>query len=279
MEGNFRSGDPPRSAAVGCAEELNRSSSDASALTAENCKDILHPSSDARLDDSTTWTDEKHSLYLEYLEVSFVKHLHQSMGLLAPYSEQNKRDKDISQMRTIDAHNTFEQCGCQAKVNCKGSDPVSHASANSHAPLKRPGAYRIKRMGMHCSSVSADLPELLTVCGTEICRKGIISHGSETCSHHFSAGSWFHVDSYGLMREGTDQNFVDEDDKYKSNPMSRAKRLKTALTDSSSHDQVTSQVYHLFYVQKATRSHIDSSIILPDCAFRKPSYNRSMNNS
>ncbi|KAK4405215.1 putative fucosyltransferase-like protein [Sesamum angolense] len=239
MEGNFRSEAPPRSADVGCAEELNRSSSDASALTAENCKDILHPSSDARLDDSKTWTDEKHSLYLEYLEVSFVKHLHQSMGLLAPYSEQNKRDKDISQMRTIGVHNTLEQYGCQEKVNCKGRDPVSHASVDSRAPLNRPGAYRFKRMGMHCPSVSADLPELFTVCGTEICRKGIISHGSETCSHHFSADSQFHGDSYGLMREGSDQNFVDEDNQYKSNPMSRAKRLKTALTDSSSHDQVS----------------------------------------
>ncbi|KAL0387021.1 UNVERIFIED_CONTAM: putative fucosyltransferase-like protein [Sesamum radiatum] len=161
------------------------------------------------------------------------------MGLLAPYSEQNKRDKDISQMRMIGVHNTFEQYGCQEKVNCKGRDPVSHASVDSHAPLNRLGAYRFNRMGMHCPSVSADLPELLTVCGTEICRKGIISHGSETCSHHFSADSQFHGDSYGLMREGSDQNFVDEDNQYKSNPMSRAKRLKTALTDSSSHDQVS----------------------------------------
>ncbi|KAL0412546.1 UNVERIFIED_CONTAM: hypothetical protein Sradi_1456300 [Sesamum radiatum] len=165
MEGNFMSAAPPRPVDVGCAEELNRSSSDVSALTAENCKDILHPSSDARLDDSATWTDEKHSLYLEYLEVSFVKHLHQSMGLLAPHSEQNKRGKDISQLRTVNVHNTFEQSpvlhyGCQEKVNCKGGDPVSHASADSHAPLKRPGAYRFKRMGMHCPSVSADMPEL-----------------------------------------------------------------------------------------------------------------------
>ncbi|KAK4424195.1 hypothetical protein Salat_1612900 [Sesamum alatum] len=245
MEGNCRSEATPRSADAGCAEEMNRSSSDASALTAENCKDILHPSLDARLDDSTTWTDEKHSLYLEHLEVSFVKHLHQSMGLLAPYSEQNKRDKDISQLRTIDVCNTFEQFpvlqyGCQEKINCKGGDPRSQASADSHAPLKRPGAYRFKRMGMLCPPISTDIPELLTVCGTEIRRKGIISHshGSETCSHHFSAGSRFHGDSYGLMREGTGQNFVDEDNQYKSNPKSGAKRLKTALTDSCSHDQI-----------------------------------------
>lgn len=55
------------------------------------------------------WTDEKHSLYLEHLEVSFVKQLHQSVGFLAKCSDQNKGDKNITQTCPINVHNTSEQ--------------------------------------------------------------------------------------------------------------------------------------------------------------------------
>lgn len=44
MEGNCVSGSPPPAVDICCANELNRSSSDASALTAEICEDILHHS-------------------------------------------------------------------------------------------------------------------------------------------------------------------------------------------------------------------------------------------
>lgn len=44
MEGNCVSGSPPASVDICCANELNRSGSDASTLTAEICEDILHHS-------------------------------------------------------------------------------------------------------------------------------------------------------------------------------------------------------------------------------------------
>ncbi|KAI3448109.1 hypothetical protein Pfo_004774 [Paulownia fortunei] len=182
-------------------------------------------------DDCTTWTDEKHGLYLEHLEVSFVKQLHQSMGLLAQCSEQNKRDKNISQLRPINVHIASEQYGCWEKINFKRGDPLSHVSPDSHNPLKSPWVYRLKRTGMHCPPPSADMPDFLTLCGTQNPRKVITSHGLETCPQQISASSQYHGDFNDLMREGTGQNFVDEDNQNKSNTKSRVKRLKTALAD------------------------------------------------
>ncbi|EPS68029.1 hypothetical protein M569_06747, partial [Genlisea aurea] len=53
-------------------------------------------------DDSAAWTDEKHSMYLEHLEVSFVKQLHKSIG------SRSQRDKHVSQMPT-NYHGVTEQ--------------------------------------------------------------------------------------------------------------------------------------------------------------------------
>ncbi|KAK6120971.1 hypothetical protein DH2020_045281 [Rehmannia glutinosa] len=102
MEGHCRpeTHPPPSSAEIGFAKELSRWNSDASTLTAENCENVMHRSGNVKPNDRTTWTDEKHSLYLEHLEVSFVKQLHQSMGLLAQCSDLNKReDKNVCQLR------------------------------------------------------------------------------------------------------------------------------------------------------------------------------------
>lgn len=55
------------------------------------------------------WTDEKHSLFLENLEVLFVKQLHQSISLLAQSSDQDEGDRSIMQIRQINARDTSEQ--------------------------------------------------------------------------------------------------------------------------------------------------------------------------
>lgn len=60
-------------------------------------------------DEKKTWTEEKHSLYLEHLEASFVKRMHQSMRLFAQCSEQNKRGENISQVRPTSVRNASEK--------------------------------------------------------------------------------------------------------------------------------------------------------------------------
>ncbi|KAE9452597.1 hypothetical protein C3L33_15501, partial [Rhododendron williamsianum] len=42
--------------------------------------------------ESTTWTNVKHNSYLASLEASFVKELHQSLGLLSSHSEYSDQD-------------------------------------------------------------------------------------------------------------------------------------------------------------------------------------------
>lgn len=58
---------------------------------------------------NTKWTDEKHSLYLEHLEASFVKQLHQAIGFLPQCSNQNKRINDSAATLPITVYNTSEK--------------------------------------------------------------------------------------------------------------------------------------------------------------------------
>ncbi|PIN06053.1 hypothetical protein CDL12_21394 [Handroanthus impetiginosus] len=225
MEENWRSENLPPLADVGCGNQLNRSNSDASTLTAENCEDVVHFSADSKPDDSAMWTDEKHSLYLELLEVSFVKQLHESMGLFAQHTKQNKRDKNISENWPIDVNYTTEQQtvvqrGCWPKINCEKRDFHSSVSADSHNTREVPWVYHSERLGVHYPPASADMSEIFMLSGAE-------NHG----------------------KEGTGQNFVDEEIENQSSTMSRAKRLKTSLADRSSQDQMSPETY-----QQATGS-------------------------
>ncbi|KAL9141497.1 hypothetical protein ABFS82_14G108500 [Erythranthe guttata] len=204
MEGDFRSEAPP-SVDVGCSVELNRSKSGASALTAENREDLHRPANGDQ-----TWTEEKHCLYLENLEASFVKQLHQSMRLRSQRSDRNKRDGNISQVRPTNVHNASEKLsvvrsGCGEKINCKRGYPPSR--------------------------VSADSPEVCTLPSTENHGKVVESCVLKTCSQKISASSQYGGDLYNSTREGTGQNFVDEDSQSKFVTETQVKRLKRALVD------------------------------------------------
>ncbi|KAI3445980.1 hypothetical protein Pfo_002645 [Paulownia fortunei] len=275
MEGNCRRESPhppwlPSAANIGCNQELTRSNSDASSLTAENCKDTFRRSANVTPDDRTRWTDEKHNLYLHHLEVSFVKQLHQSKCLLAQCSEQNQGGINMSQKRLINVENASEQFnvlrnGCWQKINCVGGEPLSSStSADSCASLKSKSRYKFKRMGMHCHPPSAEMPGFLKLCSTVESGKGTITHGLATCSLECSSNNPFPGDLFDLKREGTGQNFLDEDNQSTSNFESQAKRLKTALADSSRQDQVISRLDFLlailFIVQETIRSLLDPGI-------------------
>ncbi|KAG6432948.1 hypothetical protein SASPL_104543 [Salvia splendens] len=125
------------------------------------------------MDDSTMWTDQKHSLFLQHLELSFVKQLHQSISLL---------DQDLA----------GRLHGCW-KIKCNRGHPLSHVSVDSIGHSKRP-------------TVSAHAPEPWKVV-------------KPNCDLHDS------------QREGTGQNFVDENNQSNSDTEYRVKRTKTMLAD------------------------------------------------
>ncbi|CAI9769124.1 unnamed protein product [Fraxinus pennsylvanica] len=230
MEENFR---PVASPAITefLANELIRLNSGTSSLMAENSEDCLHQSPD----NPTTWTNTKHNLYLDHLEVSFVKQLQQSMSLIASSSEQNKSEKHLSQKRHADVHIssdqlTVNQDGCWQNINYKRSRPLLHTSAGTRSrdALKKP---RVNWFGCMCNHCPADLQECLGLRCTEkhTAVEGIKSQGLKTCSHHLLASD--------IYTECSGQNFVNEDGENNSSNVSPDKMLKTDLADDSTHDQ------------------------------------------
>ncbi|KAK6136907.1 hypothetical protein DH2020_029352 [Rehmannia glutinosa] len=230
MEGNCRPKTPsppllPSAANIGCSHELTPSSWDASSLTAENCKDVLRCSANVALDDRTAWTNEKHNSYLHHLEASFVKQLHQSKCLLAQCSDQNQRDINIFQKQLTNVKNASEQFnvlrnGYWQKINCSRGELLCGST----------------------SSDSSEIPDFRELCTTVKHRKRTISHGLATCSRECSSNDPYLGNLFDLQREGTGQNFLDEDNQNTSNFESQAKRLKTTLAETSLQDQVISRV-------------------------------------
>ncbi|XP_031130014.1 cold-regulated protein 28 isoform X2 [Ipomoea triloba] len=92
MEGRRRTAAaPPAQNPASSASFTTHSSYDASSLTVENSEQVLYPS-----DDCTRWTNEKHNLFLNLLEASFVKKMHKSMTLHSQYQEQNMVNRSYS---------------------------------------------------------------------------------------------------------------------------------------------------------------------------------------
>nr|GMD07156.1 40S ribosomal protein [Ipomoea batatas]GMD08730.1 40S ribosomal protein [Ipomoea batatas] len=92
MEGRRRTASPPPAQnPASPASFTTHSSYDASSLTVENSEQVLYPS-----DDCTRWTNEKHNLFLNLLEASFVKKMHKSMTLHSQYQEQNMVNRSYS---------------------------------------------------------------------------------------------------------------------------------------------------------------------------------------
>ncbi|KAK6159337.1 hypothetical protein DH2020_006651 [Rehmannia glutinosa] len=271
MEGNCRpetTSPPllPSAANIGCSHELTPSSWDASSLTAENCKDILRRSENVAqlghaeilgvrvfsvvlsvgggMDDRTAWTDEKHNSYLHHLEASFVKQLHQSKCLLAQCSDQNQRDINIFQKRLSNVKNASEQFnvlrnGRWQKINCSRGEPLcGSTSTDSCASLKSKWIYNFKRINKQCHPPSAEIPDFPELCISVKHGKRTISHGLATCSRECSSNDPYLGNLFDLQREGTGQNFLDEDNQNTSKFESQAKRLKTTLAESSLQDQI-----------------------------------------
>ncbi|XP_022988936.1 uncharacterized protein LOC111486142 isoform X1 [Cucurbita maxima] len=151
----------------------------------------------------THWTDEKHRSYLGSLEASFVQELHQYRRLQALSSKQ--------------------------KMRCRPSMP--HISSSE------------VRQYIHSKSgrkqCTLETPDLIEESGSFSDRR----HLRNTKNSYRFARSSQQIppccrESYTIITEVSDQNFVDNHPGEVSGGMPTAKRLKKASSDSSANDQV-----------------------------------------
>ncbi|KAL3538873.1 hypothetical protein ACH5RR_002239 [Cinchona calisaya] len=227
-----------------CSYELARSNSDvASSLTAEISGDILHPSANATPDTCMAWTDEKHNKYLDSLEASFVQQLQQPRSFLAWRTEQNRSDKDISKkQQPVSVNKSSEQFavlqdGRWQKRIFKNNQSLSYISTFN---IQRMHSQR--RAGKETSLLSADPKDCnqfqyekeYLVRKRALCNRPASSSDQKAVNRCYHNSDSIDKDS----AEGSGQNFVDEDCEHDPNGISLAKRLKTAVGDISSKEQI-----------------------------------------
>ncbi|KAG5526463.1 hypothetical protein RHGRI_032662 [Rhododendron griersonianum] len=223
MEEDSRPAPPDLAEAEACGNELTRTDSGSSSVTVDISKDFVRTKNVAR--PSTAWTNAKHNSYLASLEASFIKELHQSLGLRSSHSEYSDQF-------------TVLQDGFSRRINFERSQPLPYNAAGSHFVKESSWMQRFRCSGKH-NNISVNLQECSTFCSEEMLsgRKRIFTHrlsiSGRPCICHESQ-----QDAVGNIAEVSDQNFVDEDQEEKSLSLSRPKRLKMDAADSSTNDQI-----------------------------------------
>ncbi|KAF3435406.1 hypothetical protein FNV43_RR22495 [Rhamnella rubrinervis] len=187
---------------------------------------------------SAEWTDEKHSLYLDSLEASFVNELYHSMHLgcsssrkssWGTYSSQELPDKTNNYGKFVVLRD-----GSWQNINYEREETFLETAADCHGMKESPCIHPITSLGKRHYVASSDPHEQISYNeGFHLRGKLIDFSVSEGISKH----KW-QEDSVGSITEVSDQNFVDEDHGAKSSCKSVGKRLKTAGDDASSSDQV-----------------------------------------
>ncbi|KAI3702432.1 hypothetical protein L6452_28170 [Arctium lappa] len=197
------------------ASDSDSDSNSNSSLVVENSKGRLQQIEDSAKDCVTTWTDEKHDLYLDHLESSFVEQLHRSIGILSWCSEHDSRGPYFSQKLHAKTRNTSQQLkmiqdDCSEKIDLKRSRPLLNRAVDSLVLLKsRPrcvGKQRFARAAKRQDSSAAR--NLCTEDKLLFNEAGIRSE--QIAARHeklvdCSGGDYGHN-----TREFSDQNFADE---------------------------------------------------------------------
>ncbi|KAE8007980.1 hypothetical protein FH972_004533 [Carpinus fangiana] len=234
---NIPSPSPQPQAMAGCGSELTRTSSDSSAITADTCKEPSRHCGNARMGQLTEWTDQKHSLYLDSLEASFVTNLQRSMCLRGLCSQDNVRGTYSPEEPRIKTRNSSDEFmvlrdGRWQKINFERNDNLLDSTADSHVVLGSPWIRHFTSSGKRRTERSLYVQEhgVLHHEGTHL--KGNLTFASG------SSRGLDHQGSFGGTTEISDQNFVDEDQGEKSSCASMVKRLKTSAADASRSDQV-----------------------------------------
>ncbi|RVW61208.1 hypothetical protein CK203_020526 [Vitis vinifera] len=153
---------------------------------------------------TTEWTDEKHSLYLDSLESSFVNQLHSSMGLFGRLSKVKMMELNSFQELAVNAYNSSDeytvlQDGCWRKRNFGRHQLLSDAAAESRDILENPWICHFKSAGQQHDVTSSDLwnRSVDSSKGIHLRGKRKASHGLATSSKRLSACHPWLQDSVG----------------------------------------------------------------------------------
>ncbi|WCJ17685.1 cold regulated gene 27 [Euphorbia peplus] len=207
---------PAPEVGFGCVGGLMRSDSYYSSdITAEDC---LAPGA------STMWTDEKHSLYLDSLEASFVNHLNNPIGLRGCLREILWSRYSYPAMPT-NSSASARQDGKRQKTNLQRNKLLLESTADSPVVVENPInilTSSVKR------SIDACHDKGHNVTSSE--RRLHAGENSPVCSAQSSPQHSIEV---------SDQNFLEVvGQRERSNCRARVKRLKRVAGDDSSSDQV-----------------------------------------
>ncbi|XP_024960285.1 uncharacterized protein LOC112500904 isoform X2 [Cynara cardunculus var. scolymus] len=182
----------------------------------------------SNMDCLTAWTDEKHDMYLDHLESSFVEQLHQSIGVLAWCSEHDSKGPYFSQKLHAKTRNTSQmlkmiQDDCSEKIDLKRSQPLLNCTSDSLVLLKsRPrcaGKQRFARAAkLQDSSASRNL----------CIEDKLLFNEAGICSEQIAARHGKPVDCAG---EFSDQNFADEASSEQMCITTMSKRSKTIVSE------------------------------------------------
>ncbi|KAF8410062.1 hypothetical protein HHK36_002584 [Tetracentron sinense] len=188
-----------RATMEGCRRRGIRTRSDTSKRTGDNSRDFSDHGKIESLGSpvaesiATEWTDEKHSLYLNSMEASFVDQLYHSMDLHGRSSQkENRPDPNSSgQFKVL-------RGGCWQKINFERAQCQFDIAGESRVLLENPWIQHFRSAGK-CQNVASDLQEngALRNEAMHLREKKIFSSGLTRSSKQVSAcyAHFFHQDS------------------------------------------------------------------------------------
>ncbi|KAI9199927.1 hypothetical protein LWI28_000435 [Acer negundo] len=164
---------------------------------------------------STEWTDDKHSMYLKYMEASFVDRLYNSLDSLG-WRSPKKKSSDIT-----------SSSGCWQKINFERPDSQLKKTHDPSGFLSSPWIRHYKSSCKPQTLASPSLPGTAGLKNRAVNSSGknAVSCGSASSSEHFAAcqSHSCNQDLVDSNTEVSDQNFTDEE--IKSEKLSNPKEI------------------------------------------------------
>ncbi|KAJ8766635.1 hypothetical protein K2173_001155 [Erythroxylum novogranatense] len=223
-------------AVSGCRSRLDASGSDSSAISVGCPKTFSLRKANAG--PSTMWTDEKHNLYLNSLEESFVKELQQSIAFRVCPHEIMRGARSYQQLPS-------EDCTCSPQLGLRHgrctkdkNEPLLESTADSNI-LQRNTRICCFTSACKWHNAASHVAERKSSCCSKVCHEAEtsgVTHGFARSSELQPTCCLCNLVAGGVI-EVSDQNFVDEGNGEMLCSVSTPKRLKTVEADASSDDQ------------------------------------------
>ncbi|XP_061976996.1 cold-regulated protein 28-like isoform X2 [Populus nigra] len=218
-EGNLRGDIPLPDQKKKSNSELTRANSESSGLSVDNAN--ARPGQGP----SAAWTDEKHRLYLDSLEASFVnKQLRHSFSLRGWLREMGGRPCSSKPQFTVLRHCRWEK---------KRNEPLLESTADSHF------IEETTRWTNQWEAAHHDLQGHVASCGggIRVRENATVSCGLARSSEQHSMCCLCYQNSIGSTIEVSDQNFVEEHQGEELTCIHMLKRLGRSGAEASRNDK------------------------------------------